>query len=221
MTEEECSFCVTVFLCYSLLTQRHLLLQNRSRLYIEESLCVCVCVCARACSVVSDSLWPHGPQAPRLLCPRDSPGRNTGGGCHSLLQGIFLTQGLNLCLHKSNLFSWGCWMEHTTSLFFFFWFASNMLCFALFLTLGSSNFLNTVEFQASVEIKTHLIYYSWRKLFLLLSLNWTRSLLKLKFHQDDQKFGMKLKCDICSPELVSLWTDASVPHLFLQKHIQK
>ena len=31
----------------------------------------------------------------RLLCPWDSPGKNTGVGCHSLLQGIFLTQGYN------------------------------------------------------------------------------------------------------------------------------
>ena len=34
----------------------------------------------------------------RLLCPWDFPGKNTGGGCHSLLQGIFPTQGSNLCL---------------------------------------------------------------------------------------------------------------------------
>ena len=33
-----------------------------------------------------------------LLCPWDSPGKNTGVGCHALLQGIFPTQGLNLCL---------------------------------------------------------------------------------------------------------------------------
>ena len=32
---------------------------------------------------------------PRFLCPWNSPGKNTGVGCHSLLQGIFLTQGLN------------------------------------------------------------------------------------------------------------------------------
>ena len=31
-----------------------------------------------------------------LLCPWDSPGKSTGAGCHSLLQGIFLTQGSNL-----------------------------------------------------------------------------------------------------------------------------
>ena len=36
--------------------------------------------------------------AARLLCPWDSPGKNTGVGCHTGLQGIFLTQGLNLCL---------------------------------------------------------------------------------------------------------------------------
>ena len=29
---------------------------------------------------------------------RDSPGKNTGVGCHALLQGIFPTQGLNLGL---------------------------------------------------------------------------------------------------------------------------
>ena len=32
---------------------------------------------------------------PRLLCPWDSPGKNTGVGCHFLLQGIFPTQGSN------------------------------------------------------------------------------------------------------------------------------
>ena len=31
----------------------------------------------------------------RLSCPWDSQGKNTGVGCHTLLQGIFLTQGQN------------------------------------------------------------------------------------------------------------------------------
>ena len=31
----------------------------------------------------------------RLLCPWDFPGKTTGVGCHSLLQGIFLTQVSN------------------------------------------------------------------------------------------------------------------------------
>ena len=44
------------------------------------------------------TLQPHGLQPTRLLGPRDSPGKNTGVGSHSLLQGIFLTQGSNLGL---------------------------------------------------------------------------------------------------------------------------
>ena len=61
--------------------------------------CVCVCVCTRthACahSVISGSLRPHGLWPTRLLCPWDFPVKNTGVGCHFLLQGIFLTQGSN------------------------------------------------------------------------------------------------------------------------------
>ena len=36
--------------------------------------------------------------AARLLCPWDSPGKNTGVGFHPLHQGVFPTQGLYLCL---------------------------------------------------------------------------------------------------------------------------
>ena len=43
-------------------------------------------------------LWrPHGLSPASLLCPWDSLGRNIGVGCHSFLQGIFLTRGANLC----------------------------------------------------------------------------------------------------------------------------
>ena len=48
--------------------------------------------------VMSGSLQPYGLQPARLLCPWDSPGKNIGVACHALLQGIFLTQGSNLCL---------------------------------------------------------------------------------------------------------------------------
>ena len=44
-------------------------------------------------SVVSNSLQPHGLYPVRLLCPWDSPGKNTEVSCHLLLQGIFPTQG--------------------------------------------------------------------------------------------------------------------------------
>ena len=33
--------------------------------------------------VVSDSVWPHRRQPTRLPRPRNSPGKNTGVGCHS------------------------------------------------------------------------------------------------------------------------------------------
>ena len=49
-------------------------------------------------SVLSDCLRPYGLQSARLLCPWDSPGKNTGVGCCALFQGIFLTQGSNLSL---------------------------------------------------------------------------------------------------------------------------
>ena len=35
---------------------------------------------------MSDSVWPHGLQPTRLPRPWDSPGKNTGVGCHFLLQ---------------------------------------------------------------------------------------------------------------------------------------
>ena len=62
-------------------------------------------------SVVSDSLQPHGLQPTRLLHPWDSPGKNTGVGCHFLLQGIFLTQGSNPGLpHCRQMFYWLSYM---------------------------------------------------------------------------------------------------------------
>ena len=44
---------------------------------------------------MSDSLQCYELQPPRPLCLLDSPGKNTGVNCHSLLQGIFLTQESN------------------------------------------------------------------------------------------------------------------------------
>ena len=51
-------------------------------------------------SAVSDSLQPYGLQPATVLCPGDFPGKNTGVGCHCLLQGIFPTQGSNLHLQR-------------------------------------------------------------------------------------------------------------------------
>ena len=48
---------------------------------------------------------------PWLLCPWNSPGKNTGMGCHSPLQGIILIQGSNLgLLHCRQIFTiWTTW----------------------------------------------------------------------------------------------------------------
>ena len=53
------------------------------------------------CVLSHFSSRPCGPQPARLLCPWGSSGKNTGVGCHALLQGIIPTQGSNqhlLCL---------------------------------------------------------------------------------------------------------------------------
>ena len=47
---------------------------------------------------MSSSLQPFGLQSSRLLCPRDFSGKNIGVGFHFLLQGMFMTQRLNLYL---------------------------------------------------------------------------------------------------------------------------
>ena len=44
------------------------------------------CCCCKAASVVPDSVRPHRRQPTRLRRPWDSPGKNTGVGCHFLLQ---------------------------------------------------------------------------------------------------------------------------------------
>ena len=65
-----------------MLSERRQLQNNKLKMVESES-----------CSVVSDSLQPHD-----LYSPWNSPGQNNGVGSHSLLQGIFPTQGSNLGL---------------------------------------------------------------------------------------------------------------------------
>ena len=55
-------------------------------------------------SLVSNSLQPRGLSPTRLPCPWDFPGQDVGVGCHSLLQGIFPTQGSNVgLLHRRQI----------------------------------------------------------------------------------------------------------------------
>ena len=50
-------------------------------------------VCVFSCSIMSDSLQPLGLWSTRLLCPRNFLSKNTGAGCHFLLQESFLIRG--------------------------------------------------------------------------------------------------------------------------------
>ena len=57
----------------------------------EEGHLVCTCKCAQSRPTLCDPM-DHSPPAPLSM---RSTGKNTGAGCHLLLQGIFLTQGSN------------------------------------------------------------------------------------------------------------------------------
>ena len=61
---------------------------------------------AAVASVVSDSVRPHRGQPTRLCHPCDSPGKNTGVGCHFLLQCMKVKSEREVaqsCLTLSNL----------------------------------------------------------------------------------------------------------------------
>ena len=63
----------------------------------------CCCLVVKSCLIL---LRPCEPA--RLLCPWNFPGKNTGVGCHFLLQGIFPSQGSNphLLLGRQILYHW-------------------------------------------------------------------------------------------------------------------
>ena len=56
------------------------------------------CDCAYSAARLCPTLCAPWTVATRFLCPQDFPGKNTGVGCHFLLQGMIPTQGLNPCL---------------------------------------------------------------------------------------------------------------------------
>ena len=62
------------------------------------------CLCMSCCFSWVRLCDPMDRSPPSLLCTWDSPGKNSGVGCHALFQGIFLAQGSNLC--HSSLLHW-------------------------------------------------------------------------------------------------------------------
>ena len=74
--------------CSSLVQHCHI--QNKAAPRPPQDMCV-LAKSLQSCL----TLRPHGLQPSRVLCPWDFPGKNTGVGCHALLQGIFQTQKSN------------------------------------------------------------------------------------------------------------------------------
>ena len=70
---------------------------------------------------MSNSVRPYGLQPASLLWPWDSPDKNTGMDCHTLLQAIFLIQGSNLGLPHCRRIIY-C-MSHQVSLWILEWVA--------------------------------------------------------------------------------------------------
>ena len=64
---------------------------------LSSSACTCMLKSLQSCLTLWDPL-DCSPLGTTLDCLWDSPGKNTGVGCHALLQGIFPTQRSNLCL---------------------------------------------------------------------------------------------------------------------------
>ena len=89
-----------IFICFPFQTLKHLAGERLVHPLILIIVCYTYSVKMKVLvSVMSDSLRPHGLQPTRLLCPWNSPGKNIED--HSLLQGIFPTQGSN-----SHLLHW-------------------------------------------------------------------------------------------------------------------
>ena len=86
-------------------------------------------------SVVYDSLWLHGLKSAKLLCPWNSPGKNTVVGCHSLLQGL---------LHQCNCYSLCICPRPFIYIF--------GLCFFLLLNLWKDYMISTYPFTCSLYL---------------------------------------------------------------------
>ena len=93
------------------------------------------------------SITPWTVAMDRLLCPWDSPGKNTGVGSHFILQGIFPTQGSNPhLLHCRQILSHQCHqgrpcIPRVVHKSFFFSDASVSLTVSLVIILTAQNLL--------------------------------------------------------------------------------
>ena len=80
---------------------RHVIVIKHIRLWVMVPHYGSICKCTLSCLSCLTLCHSMDFSLPGSSVHGDSPGKNTGVGCHALLQGIFLTQGSNpslLCL---------------------------------------------------------------------------------------------------------------------------
>ena len=117
---------------------------------------ICVCACTQSCLTLCGPMdFSHQALLPaKFFCLWNFPGKDTGMGCHCLLQGIFLTQGSNP--HLLHLLHW-----QVDSLplappgkpppfFFFFWCVCIHVIRVVFLTFD-------LNFSAPVWTQIYLV----------------------------------------------------------------
>ena len=137
-------------------------------LYTETNIMLYVCYpyfVTQSCLTLCD---PMDCQPAKLLCPWNSPGKNTGVHCHSLLHWIFLTQGSNMGL-----------LHHRQILYCLMYISIKLVIH--FLLLSSWNFQSS-GFQylkgQRIRSKKEKKDLSWRKA------EWLKNGLYLKFQSE-------------------------------------
>ena len=117
-----------------------------------------LCRCVGLFSAVSDSLRPHGLQSSRLLCPWDSPGKNTRVGCHVLLP----TQGSNMgLLHYRQILHPLCKQQPANGKIKFYVLKFLELCFFFFFKIFvESTNAEYAEMESSLCCDKYKSYHS-------------------------------------------------------------
>ena len=120
-----------------------------------ETVCVCVCLVTQSCPTLCDLTACSPPDSP---VHADSPGKNTRGSCHALLQGIFPTQESNpgLLHYRQILYH----LSHQGSTSILEWGAHSF-------SRGSSWPKNSI-FQCHIADKTQVCAWSEVAVFLIL-----------------------------------------------------
>ena len=120
---------------------------------------------------MSDSVLLYGLEPTRLFCPRDSPGKSTGVGCHALLLGDFPNQGSNPdLLHcRQILYHWTTREAHMVLIHYYLlksivFIRISLICLMFFLCYGLIQDTNT-KYSQCISLGS-----SWIWQFLKLSL---------------------------------------------------